>query len=107
MIDTVAPSYLQATSASAGAAAQLADNRKTAKYSQLTATHHFVPLAIETMGPVNDKGMDFIKDLGRLLAQVTGDNKETFYLFQRLSVCMQRFNAVAFRGTFEIADFEE
>lgn len=42
--------------------------------------------------------MDSVKDLGQRLTQSTGDLKETCYLFQRLSVCV---DAVAFRGTFE------
>jgi len=107
VIDTVAPSYLQATSASAGAAAEVAATRKNAKYTQLAGTYFFVPLAFETMGPINSNGMDFIKDLGRLVTQTTGDPKETSYLFQRLSVCIQRFNAVAFRGTFEQQELVE
>ena len=107
VIDTVAPSYLRLTSASAGAAAELASTRKNDKYGQLIATYHFVPLAFETMGPINNSGMDFIKDLGLLLTKTTGDPKETCYLLQRLSVCIQRFNAVAFRGSFQQPDMDE
>lgn len=100
VIDTVAPSYIPATSSSAGAAAETATTRKNVKYNQLAATYLFVPLAFETMGPVNNDGMAFIKDLGRILTQVTRDPREPSYLFQRLSVCIQRFNAVAYRGSF-------
>ena len=31
----------------------------------------------------------------------TGDPRETTYLFQRLSICTLRYNAVAFKGSFE------
>ena len=99
VIDTVAPSYFYATSAVAGAAAELADTRKNSKYSQLLANHHFVPLAFETLGPINNSGLEFIKELGKSLTLITGDPKESCYLLQRLSVTMQRFNAVAFRGS--------
>src|SRR6218665_3116601 len=47
--DTVAPSYLPQTSSVAGASAELAANRKIVKYSQLTTSYHFVPVAFETM----------------------------------------------------------
>jgi hypothetical protein len=103
--DTVAPSYLNSTSGAAGAAAELAATRKNAKYRELSTSYFFVPLAFETLGPINDSGLDFIKDLGRRLSQVSGDSRETGYLFQRLSISIQRFNAVAFRGSFIHPDF--
>src|SRR6218665_4006881 len=54
VIDTIAPSYLQATAATAGAAAEIADVRKTKKYEDLLKTHHFIPLALENLGPINE-----------------------------------------------------
>ena len=54
--DTVAPSYLATTSVRMGGAAELAEARKEAKYMQLMQSYHFVPLAFETMGPINTKG---------------------------------------------------
>ena len=107
IIDTVAPSYLHATAAAAGAAAELAAMRKNAKYDHLLANHHFVPLAFETLGPINNSGLDFIKDLGKRLTLSSGDIRETSYLFQRMSTTIQRFNAVAFRGTFAQPDTAE
>src|SRR6218665_1055962 len=98
--DTVAPSYLPQTSSVAGAAAELAANRKIAKYTQLTTSYHFVPVAFETMGPINSSGMELIKELGQRITIITGDPKETSYLFQRLSVAIQLFNAVVLRGSF-------
>src|SRR6218665_2448213 len=32
--------------------------------------------------------------------QITGDKEETTFLYQRLSVAIQRFNAIAFHSTF-------
>ena len=45
----------------------------------------------------NSSGMELIKELGRCITIITGDPKETSYLFQRLSVAIQRFNAVFIR----------
>ena len=58
------------------------------------------------MGPINARGQAFLADLGRLLSQISGDARETSFLFQRLSVTIQRFNAVAFHSTFVLPDLD-
>jgi len=98
--DTLADSYLIATSSSAGAAAEGAAERKELKYQSLAATHTFIPLAFETFGPINAKGIAFFNHLGRRLTDCTGDMRESSFLFQRLSLSIQRFNAVCFSGSF-------
>ena len=107
MVDTLAPSYIQATAATAGAAAEIATERKMSKYNALLNTHFFVPLAIETLGPINITGQNFISDLGRSLTLSTEDKRETCFLLQRLSITIQRFNSVAFRGTLAEPDLGE
>ena len=86
VVDTLAPSYLTASAIRAGSAASLAEDRKNQKYSALLDAHVFVPVALETLGPINDKGQDFISDLGRGLTQATGDPRESSFLFQRFSM---------------------
>lgn len=66
---------------------------------QLVQSYHFIPLVFETMGPINAKGQIFLTDLGRLLGQILGDLREATALFQRLSVVIQLFIAIAFNGT--------
>jgi hypothetical protein len=73
---------------------------KNTKYTQIAMVHHFVPLAFETMGPVNADGLAFISALGQALSTMNDDARETSYLHQRISIMIQRFNAVAFRGAF-------
>ncbi len=97
--DTLASSYLAATSTVAAAAAEGAASRKELKYEVLASTHTFLPLAFETLGPINAKGIAFFSELGRRLAAQTGDKRETAFLFQRLSITMQRFNAICFHGS--------
>ena len=58
--DTLAVSYLSGTSLASGAAAELAAQKKVAKYANLARTHHFVPIAIETLGPCNSAGLSFL-----------------------------------------------
>ena len=93
--DTLADSYLASTLMTAAAAAQLAATRKETKYVDLSTTHHFVPLAYESMGPIGSKDtIFFFKELGRHLTLATDNPLETAHLFQRLSVALLRFNAV-------------
>jgi hypothetical protein len=55
----LASSYLAATSTAAAAAAEGAANRKEIKYQVLASSHSFIPLAFETLGPINAKGITF------------------------------------------------
>jgi hypothetical protein len=104
VVDTLAESYINSSAQSSGAAAQIADERKTSKYSFLPQNYLFQPIAFETLGPINSTGSEFLSDLGGRLEQVSGDARERSFLYQRLSVIVQRFNAVAFRGSFVCAD---
>lgn len=99
VIDTVATSYIQETAAAAGGAAEIAAARKHTKYKELEGRYTFVPIAVETFGPLNREGLDFLSETGSRLSTTTGDARETFFLFQSLSATIQRFNAVAFQGT--------
>jgi hypothetical protein len=98
--DTTAASYLASTSVSAGSAAELAASRKEVKYAGLAQRYDFVPVAVESHGSFSTAAMCFLKDLGRRITAVTADARETSFLFQRLSVALQRFNAVCVRDTF-------
>jgi len=73
--DILAASYLPSTSVAA--AVEQAAERKCAKYDVLSKAYHFVPLACETLGPINDSGHLFITELGRCLSRLTGDTRET------------------------------
>ena len=98
--NTLAESYMITTSSSAGGASEGAANRKELKYQSLTKTHTFIPLAFETFGPINSKGVVFLDQLGHRLAASTGDTRETSFRFQRLSLTIQRFNASCFNSSF-------
>ena len=97
--DTVAPSHLSSTSSQAGAAASHAAEQKLQKYASLAATHLVIPVSLETFGAWNIESLDFIRELGRRASQATGDQRETAFLLQRISVAVQRGNAAAVRGS--------
>lgn len=100
VIDTLAQSYLPSTSTSAGSAAEIAALRKEDKYASATANYTFIPIALETLGAIGTKATSFLRELGRRLSLATDDPRETAFLFQRLSVALQQYNAVCFRGSF-------
>ena len=51
------------------------------------------------MGHWGPTTLRFVGELGRLLAQNTGEPRSTGFLRQRLSIAIQRGNAAAVRGT--------
>jgi len=52
------------------------------------------------MGAVNSDGVEFMDDPWRRITQVTNDNREKAFLYQRLSVMIQScYNAAAILGT--------
>ena len=101
--DTLAPSYANLSSVSAGSVAERAASLKAAKYSNLLPTYDFVAVAIESLGVINTDGQTFLRALGKRLSAVSGETRETDFLFQRLSVAIQRFNCVALKESFSVA----
>ena len=97
--DTLAPSYLALSIHSAGAVAEAAADRKRRKYSCISGTHHFISVAVESLGPICSEGASFLSEIAEKISRTTGEKREKSYLFQRISVAIQRGNAAAFHGT--------
>ena len=57
-------------------------------------------IIIESLGPINASGCAFLSKLGRKLSTQSCDDRETSFLFQRLSVLIQRFNAILLLDSF-------
>ena len=89
------------TSTEAGAAARQAASTKNTKYIDITSTHIFNPIAIETAGSWHVEALEVIEEIGRRITEATEDPKETMYVFQRLSKVIQRGNALSFFNTFD------
>ena len=62
--------------------------------------HIFQPVAVESLGPINASGRIFFSKLGSKLADQSGDDREISFLFQRLSVLIQRYNAILLHDCF-------
>ena len=102
--DTYAESHLQDTACRPGAAADKAAANKSSKYCDLAGTPLFFPVAIETAGTWNQMAVELVQEIGRRITLVTEDSRETVFLFQSLSIALQRGNAVSFLSTFTATD---
>ena len=100
--DTYATSHIQSTSVEACNAAKHAARSKISKCHELSATHIVYAVSIETVGSLNAKAVELIEEIGRRSAMETDDPNETMYLFQRISVAIQKGNALSFANTFDI-----
>jgi hypothetical protein len=104
VVDTLGAAYIDRSAITAASAAETAASRKCLKYAAIEQTHHFIPVAFETLGPMCASALEFIEDIGHKITEITSDLRETQYLFQRLSVGIQRFNAVCLTDTFQICE---
>jgi len=59
----------------------------------------FYPISIETAGTWDDVAIDIFQETGRRTTVITQDTRETVFLFQCLSIALQRGNAVSFLNT--------
>ena len=100
MPGTYAQSHLPTTASNAGHAADKSAAFKTQKYQSILQTHLFTPIAIETAGVWNSQARGFIKELGKRITTVIGEVRETSYIFQQVSVAIQRGNMLSFIGSF-------
>jgi hypothetical protein len=92
-------SNLTETSTSRGAAAEVGELSKRRHYKDLECDYIFVPVAIETSGSWGMEALSFIKTIGKKIFASTDEPKSTSYLIQRISLAVQRGNAVSIIGT--------
>ena len=83
-----------------GSAAEAAAELKIRKYSALATSHHFVPFAIETLGPICKIASDLISEISLRSSERSGEPRESAFLFQKLSIAVQRGNCAALHSTF-------
>ena len=78
----------------------MAASHKEAKYATLRTHYDFQPITVETVGSINESATSFLHDLGRRISLVSWEDREPQFLFQRISVDIQRFNAVLLHDGF-------
>ena len=99
VVDTLANSHIKETSKTSGAAAEKAEKFKYSKYIDIRQHYFMIPIAIETCGAWGIEGARFIKYIGKKIQQITGNRRATFFLFQSISMAVQRGNAASILGT--------
>ena len=60
------------------------------KYAYLNHTHHFVPVAVETLGAMGAEALVFFKEVAHHIASVTNEPRSYQYLLQQVAVAIQR-----------------
>jgi len=55
---------------------------------------------VENLGSFDSSTSSFLSSLGNKIRALSGDDKETSFLFQRISVFIQRFNFVLLHDSF-------
>jgi hypothetical protein len=101
VVDTLGDSYVLKTSEVSGFAAEMACKRKHRKYSSIISSNYiFKGLAFETLGPWCKETIHFINVIGNRLITESGDSKSKKFLFERISLAIQRGNAVSIPGHF-------
>jgi hypothetical protein len=93
VVDTLADNYVLKTSEVSGFAAEMACKRKHSKYSSIISSNYiFKGLAFETLGPWYKETIDFINVIGDRLIAESGASKSKKFLFERISLAIQRGN---------------
>src|ERR1700759_2394809 len=77
---------------------------KIEKYKDLPSAYNFIPIAIESFGPMNEAASEFLTALEGRISVISEDKREASFLRQRISMALQRFNAVCFRGSFSVPE---
>jgi hypothetical protein len=66
---------------------------------------HIRASCIDTLGAFGEAAQSFIHELCRRITEVTGERRPTEFLWQRLSVAIQRGNASCVLGTVDCTDY--
>ena len=102
--DSVCATYVSKCAKVPGAAAESRESAKITKYKNLEQDYYFVPIAIESFGSWGREGHKLIKEIGAKMKEVTGEQRSTFYLTQRISMAVQRGNSSCVLGTIPSTD---
>ena len=100
-VDSLAPSRVETGCITA---ADEAERRKTAKYTEIQQRHIFRPVACCTLGTWGEQSLIFLKEIGKRIATVVDDPRAGYFLRQRLSIALARGNCRSIMGTFGFQD---
>ena len=93
VIHTCAPSYLAVSVSAAGAAAKLAETRKTLKYADLGDRFDFRPFGVETLGAFGPQAAILVGTLAARVRSQTGELGARQRIIRLLATAVQAGNA--------------
>ena len=96
---TLAPSLRDVAILEPGAVAATAEHRKRSKNLHVNATHHFIPIAVQSLGVLGEDARSFFRNLAKRLEVVNEDRRSHQFLLQRVAVAVQRGNAASVLGS--------
>jgi len=76
----------------------------TAGRSQYVLTYYIEPIAVETLGVFIASARVLLDDLGWRITSSSGEARETCFLYQRVSVLVQCYNAVLLHDSLPSTD---
>ena len=97
----MAQSYIVHSPSTVGYAANEAKRRKVEKYWYLEENFIFSAVGFETFGPWGDSAKKLIAKVGRRISEHTGETRATEFLRHRISIEIERGNAVSVLNTYE------
>ena len=86
VVHTLAASYVAQSAVQARKAAEIAAERKSAKYIGLSSSHIFIPVAVKSLDPLADDAHRIITEIGRRMTFSTGDPRETAFLLSLIHI---------------------
>lgn len=98
-VSTLADTYIHHSVGRQGGAADHREEYKISKYRDISQQYQFVPVGSETLGSWGKNATRFLKELGSRLIDTTRDPRAATFMFQRLSVAIQRGNACCILGS--------
>ena len=96
--DTFAPSHILQASRGQGIVADMAPQKKWGVYEEISRTHIFVPMAVETSGVFGKEALKFVHGLASRIRSVSNYPLEYLRFCQRISACIQNFNCASILG---------
>ncbi|ESO08717.1 hypothetical protein HELRODRAFT_168628 [Helobdella robusta] len=91
---TLAERYINYTAMKQGSAAVKAADFKNTKYKDLNDnTRVFVPICVETFGPVDKQTQLFFDNIATKIVEKSGDPNDKIYIKQNISLLLQKFNS--------------
>ena len=79
--------FVSLAASGAGSIANQAESHKKHLYLELTHTHHFVPIGVETLGVFGHEVMSFLKALGHLITSRSADCQSFQIYFMPKNQC--------------------